>query len=36
MDKNSTDRMVTKEKTIKVVFRKFENGEIIGLFPEIP
>lgn len=36
MDKNSTDRMETKEKTIKVVFRKFKNGEIIALFSEIP
>ena len=28
--------MATKEKPIKVVFRKYKNAEVIALFPEIP
>lgn len=28
--------MATKEKPVKVVFRKYKSGEIIALFPEIP
>jgi hypothetical protein len=25
-----------QEKPVKVIFRKFKNGEIIALFPELP
>lgn len=28
--------MATKEKLIKVIFRKYKNGEVIALFPKIP